>query len=315
MVGLGKESEVRAALMDLRAMIKSIALRPTHVFELVERSPSFIGMVDASSTGVGGIWMLPNWPPIVYRHQWPESIHRRYRAAEITNSDLELAGVLVAWFVLESCVPMRYATATLFSDNTPTVSWTQSLMSRSEHPTSARLLRALAMRARTLESQVPTVPHWAGKNNRPADAASRSFDVKDPHFSLTDANFLTLFHASFPLSQDGYWLLRPVPHIPLSKLILTLDGQRLPMQQWTYPPDFGTGTTGQRIAATKGIPIPTCRTAAPLSAVPCWLDSLPDIVQVTLAEAIKFREIPWPQQSATLDTCLTSRDIQTPANL
>jgi hypothetical protein len=223
-IGLGKHSEVRAALLDLWGMIKSIASRPTHVFELGERPPSFIGMVDASSTGVGGIWMLPNWPPIVYWHQWPSHIHQRYRATEITNSDLELAGVLVAWLILESCCSLRHATATVFSDNSPTVSWTQSLMSRSEQPTSARLLRALAMQARTLESQVPTVPHWAGKNNRPADAASRSFNPKDPHFSPDDTNFLTLFASSFPLPQDGCWLLRHVPPTPLSKLILTLGG-------------------------------------------------------------------------------------------
>jgi hypothetical protein len=158
-VGLGKESEIRAALIDLRSMVQSIARRPTHVYELVGCPPTFIGMVDASSTGVGGIWLLPNWPPIVYRHQWPDQINRRYCEAKITNSNLELAGVLVAWFVLEACVPLRQATTTIFSDNSPTVSWTQSLMSRSEQPTSARLLRALAMRARTLESQVPTVPH------------------------------------------------------------------------------------------------------------------------------------------------------------
>jgi hypothetical protein len=36
-IGLGKQSEVRAALLNLRGTIKSIASRPTHVFELVER--------------------------------------------------------------------------------------------------------------------------------------------------------------------------------------------------------------------------------------------------------------------------------------
>jgi hypothetical protein len=273
-VRLGKKSEVRAALISLRSMVQSIASRPTHVYELVDRPPTFIGMVDASSTRVGGIWLLPNWPPIVYRHQWPDQINRRYRDAKITNSDLELAGVLVAWFVLEACVPLRHATTSIFSDNSPTVSWTQTLMSRSEQPTSARLLRALAMRARTLESQVPMVPHWAGKNNHPADAASRSFDTKNPHFSMHDTNFLTLFHSSFPLPQDVCWLLLPVPPTPLSKLISTLDGLRLPMQQWTYQPDCGTGTTGRHIVKTKVTPIPTCRTAAPSSAVPCWSDLL-----------------------------------------
>ena len=77
-IGLGRQSEIRAALLDLKTMIKSIADRPTHVFELVERPPQSMGMVDASSTGVGGIWILPHWPPIVYRHQWPGPIHKTY---------------------------------------------------------------------------------------------------------------------------------------------------------------------------------------------------------------------------------------------
>jgi hypothetical protein len=115
------------------------------------------------TTGVGGIWLLPGQCLIVYRHKWPDHIYNWYKAAEITNSNLEMAGILVAWFVLEASVPLRHLVSQVYSDNTPTVSWTNSLMSWSEHPTSSQLLRALAMRARTLESQVHIVPHWAGK--------------------------------------------------------------------------------------------------------------------------------------------------------
>jgi ribonuclease HI len=182
-------------------------------------------MVNTSSTGVGGIWLLPNYPPKVYWHQWPMHIQKRYRDAEITNSDLEMAGVLVAWFILETCAHLRHTCATVFSDNTPTVSWMQKLMSHSKKPTSARLLRALAMRARTLETQVPTVPHWAGKDNRPADAASRSFDPTNSHCAFNDTHFLHLFNSCFPLPQAVSWQLLPLPLIPLSQLISTLGGQ------------------------------------------------------------------------------------------
>jgi hypothetical protein len=65
------------------------------------------------------------------------------------------------------------------------------------------------MRARTLETQVLIVPHWAGKDNRPADAASRSFDPNDTHFALDDTHFLKLFNSSFPFPQDVYWQLQP----------------------------------------------------------------------------------------------------------
>jgi hypothetical protein len=298
-IGLGRASEVRAAFLDLKTMIKSIANRPTHVYELVERPSSFVGMVDASATGVGGIWLLPGQPPMVYRHQWPTHIQKRYREAELTNSDLEMAGVLIAWFILESNVHLRHTSATVFSDNSPTVSWTQKLMSRSEKPTSARLLRALAMRARTLETQVPIVPHWAGKDNRPADAASRSFDPNDTHFALDNTHFLKLFHSSFPLPQDVCWQLQPIPPTPLSQLISTLGGQRLPLQQWTYLPGFETGECGQPTVPNKGSLTPTSRTAPPLSAVPSWWGSLPDTVQAALAAAIKSAATRSPLPSDT----------------
>jgi hypothetical protein len=74
-IGLGKLSEVRAAFLDIKAMVCLLALRPTHVYELVDRPPTFVGMVDTSSMGVGGKWFIPNWPPLVYRYQWPAAIH------------------------------------------------------------------------------------------------------------------------------------------------------------------------------------------------------------------------------------------------
>jgi hypothetical protein len=67
-------------------------------------------------------------------------------------------------------------------------------------------------------------------------------------------------------------------------------------------------------AVSKASTTLTSQTAAPLSAGPCWLDSLPDTVQVTLAAATKLGGKLWPQQSNMLDTCLILPGIQTPAN-
>jgi hypothetical protein len=236
---------------------------------------------------------------MVYRYQWPQHIHERYRKAEITNSDLEMAGVLVAWFVLESCVPLRHTSATVFSDNSPTVSWTNKLISRSENPTSSRLLRALAMRARSLETQVPVVPHWAGKDNRPADAASHSFDMSDKHYSLDDAHFLTLFSLSFPLPQLVSWRLRPIPPDPLSQLISTLGGQRLPLRQWTYPPGCETGAGGNPTASDRDTGTHTSRHAHPMKEAPSWWGSLPVVVQAALAEGTRSEATQSPLPSDT----------------
>jgi hypothetical protein len=51
MAGLGKDSEARLALSDLRALIKLLATQPTHIDELIRHTHSAAGMTDASSEG------------------------------------------------------------------------------------------------------------------------------------------------------------------------------------------------------------------------------------------------------------------------
>jgi hypothetical protein len=154
-VGLRANAELRYALGDLRTMIRSLAERPTHVHELVPLPASFVGMVDASSTGAGGIWILSFLVPIVFRVEWPADIVAHYRSKELTNSNLEMAGIVIAWFGLEELVPVCRVfrtVAELFTDNSPSASWTKRLISNSVHKTSACLIRALASSDPTMSS-------------------------------------------------------------------------------------------------------------------------------------------------------------------
>jgi hypothetical protein len=240
-VGLRANAELQYTLSDIRTLIRSIAERPTHVHELVPLPPSFVGMVDASSTGAGGIWMVPFLKPIVFRTEWPPNILRWYRSKELTNS--EMAGI-----VLEDVAYLFRIVAELFTDNSPSASWTARLISNSVHKTSARLIRALAMRAHKVESQVPVVPHWTGINNRPADVASSSFDPSNSCFLPSATNFLSIFNSRFPLPQKHSWQLLGVPPEPLSKLISMLRGEILELRQWMYPPESRTGSSGRPTA-------------------------------------------------------------------
>ena len=64
---MGKSSEVRAALLDLRFIVLSLASCPTHhVSELVEYEPELVGTCDASAAGAGGIWVGHLIQPTVY---------------------------------------------------------------------------------------------------------------------------------------------------------------------------------------------------------------------------------------------------------
>ena len=82
---------------------------------------------DALSIGVGGVIVGKNrgCTPIVFRLQWPPDITANVKSASnpngmITNSDLEMAGLLLLLLVMEDvvCNPKKVNVA-LFSDNTP----------------------------------------------------------------------------------------------------------------------------------------------------------------------------------------------------
>jgi hypothetical protein len=57
-IGLGKSSDVRAALSDLCSLIKVLGSRPTNVRELVVDMPRYVGYHDAAAEGAGGVWFL-----------------------------------------------------------------------------------------------------------------------------------------------------------------------------------------------------------------------------------------------------------------
>jgi hypothetical protein len=81
---------------------------PTHCHKLVAGWPDFVGVVDASSHGVGGVIFgeLSECPPTVFRLQWPPDITANVVSeanpgVTITNSDLEFAGLIILWLMME----------------------------------------------------------------------------------------------------------------------------------------------------------------------------------------------------------------------
>ena len=83
-----------------------------------------MGIKDASTHGVGGVILGEDKAcvPTVFRLQWPDDIKEAYRDGRLTNSDLEMAGMLLLWLVIEEvCPELRAVYVALFSDNSPTV--------------------------------------------------------------------------------------------------------------------------------------------------------------------------------------------------
>ena len=164
-IGLSRTGEVRYALLDVAAVIRDLAGRPTHVSELVQGDLHHTGYCDASAFGAGGVWLgatVPT-PPIVWRVQWPADISADVVSdtnpgGRLTNSDLEMAGVLLQEAVLEEHLgpaAMRAIQTAIGCDNSPAVAWTTRMASRSASPISFRLLKGLAMRQRVTRSAPP----------------------------------------------------------------------------------------------------------------------------------------------------------------
>ena len=141
-----------------------------------------MGTKDASKHGVGGCIVddAKACVPTVFRIEWPEDIKadlvsEHNPKGRITNSDLEMAGLLLFYLVMGHVCNLKSGDRTaLFSDNQPTVHWVQLRASKSSD-VAGQLLRALALRMKK-DGVPPLTPlHVAGKQNAMPDVPSRSF--------------------------------------------------------------------------------------------------------------------------------------------
>jgi hypothetical protein len=145
------------------------------------------------SHGVGGVIFGENKAciPTVFRWEWPKEINDLYHNNAITNSDLEMAGLLLLWLVMESvCTSLREKRVALFSDNSPTVGWVRRLATHGSM-VSAHLIRALALRLK-LNGTCPITPlHIAGEENSMMDIPSRSFGSEQKWHCNSNNELLT----------------------------------------------------------------------------------------------------------------------------
>jgi hypothetical protein len=285
---------LRQTLKDWVVLLRRIASRPTSVLELTPGPPAFIGYVDASGFGAGGVWISGTEfiQPTVWRLSFPEDIEKRLVSTsnpdgDITNSDLEMAGVLLQWLVLEqiATTSLEHKHIGIFSDNTPTVAWATRLHS-SKSKIAGHLLRALAVRQHAHRASPLLTISIAGEENDMADVASRSFR----HKSFTNSNqpFAKIFNSLFPLDQQRCWTECHLTEKLSSRVTSCLRGKPLDMALWLQIPKRGksTGPSG-RTTAVHSTSTPTSQTAHPPSKS---LSSQPSLLGSGLATTAKERQ-------------------------
>ena len=244
------------ALTDLTTMFKILADRPTKCVQLTPGTPHYIGHSDACKHGAGGIWLSGLSPlrPLVWRFRWPPDVIAQVEAGTLSINDLEMAGLLLHYLLLEALVPMRHRQAAAWVDNTSAVSWCNKLSS-SRSLVGQQLVRALAFRFLINESSHLAALSIAGADNKLADLASRSFKATGTagNYDLTDCQFLTMFNSHFPLTQKQSWLLLR-PNTSRTSLVCSiLLGETPSTGSWTRLPKCGSdiGLTGSTSAPTS----------------------------------------------------------------
>jgi hypothetical protein len=106
-VNVHRNQHLKQVLSDWRHLLRTAHAESTKAKELTHGVPGYIGMVDSSGEGVGGVVFghLKPCTPTVFRLEWPWEIKDAFQKGILTNSDLEMAGYLLCWLVMEAVVP------------------------------------------------------------------------------------------------------------------------------------------------------------------------------------------------------------------
>jgi len=235
----------RQALQDWITLLPIALKEPIPCKDLMPAPADFCGFCDASQHGAGGVWfgMKQALPPIVWRVKFPSWVQESlvsqdHPTGSISNSDLEMLGLLFQWLVLEKFVKLAHTHVACWCDNTPTVAWASKLLA-TKAITAARILRTLALRMMACKASPLTTLHIPGTMNKMADFASRSFDQWPE-----DRDFLTEFHTRFTLPQNACWISCQLPNVTIGRALALLLTPTCEMASWRRHMQRATVTGG-----------------------------------------------------------------------
>ena len=197
---------LRDHISAFHSLAADLCHRPTHLAEIVPQEPTLLGTTDAAKAGMGGVYYDPQGTAYVWRAPFSPDVQARLVSAanlqgDITNSDLEHAGILTQLAIMANNHEVRYATLAIGADNTPAVSRMNKGATMTQGP-GPRLCHFQSAHQR-LHRYCAVTKYIPGPDNVMADDASRL-----QH--LTDQAFLAHFNQSYP--QPRPWvLLQPPP--------------------------------------------------------------------------------------------------------
>ena len=317
--------ELKIILTDWRYMIQFLQKNPTSVLQLIVEIPHYLGYSDSCGIGTGGIWCsgLASIAPLLWQLEWPDDIKSNLitannRNGSLTMNDLELAGAVLNWLVLEcqSDINLQHKHIGVFCDNTSAVAWAQRLRTSKSIP-AGRMLRMLGMRIHARQASSLTPLNIAGEENDMADMVSRAF--KNGQYFHAKNNLTQYFNSNFPLPQRKSWREFQIPKELVSRVISCLRGELLPMESLLRLPGIAknTGNIGKNMhPGAKSIH--SSPTSQNLKEMSSSQPSLQGSGQVLTEEALrsKFRASrmhsqPFPRPSSWLENQVRSTERKT----
>ena len=279
--------EVKQAFQDFQWLFTEMANNPVHVAQLVHRDPHCNGFSDACKWGAGGVWIIPQADGsnlyFFWSIQFPQAIIDRFDTGLLSINDLELAGIVLHWLVLEHLMPsLQFVSAGIQCDNSSSVAWTKKFTAHSL--IAGYLLRALALRQQICKSAPILVAPIAGTLNIMADVASRYHS--DKKLQLRQPSLLAYFNTYFK-QQTSWTEFRLKPKL-VSRVMSSLLGDQLSLESWRRLPGL-VKSTGKNGVVTQAPSKSTHYSNTPilLSAMSPSQHSLRGCGQDTTASAIK----------------------------
>ncbi len=171
----------------------------------------------------------------------------------ISNSDLEMAGLLMLWLAIEGvCNPLQEKCITLFCNNSPSIGWATCLVSK-RSMVAEHLVQALAMCFKIQRACPLTPMHIHGKRNAIADITLRSFGSNPPWKCKTGSDLLTLFNSMFHLPNQQPWTVFHLNCELVTRMTSALQMKPFELDDWGWLPkvrrhvgDIGAHTSNLR---------------------------------------------------------------------
>lgn len=194
----------------------------------VPRDPTHQGWSDAAGKyrgGIGGYWILDNGEVIWWREMFPSNLTDRLTVVkgegDITINDLELAGIIVNFYVLREFLPqgsLEFARPLCWADHVSAITW--SSKGRGKGRKATALLRILERFERT--TNCATEADFVKGVENIADFPSRSFTEEVGNLSVAATTRGLSDKLEVPENKVSHVLVQPAL---MEEILSSLDIQ------------------------------------------------------------------------------------------